>query len=158
MERKVGMKIWQRILFASHIFVGIGGMAGGYAAISQPIEPLGISMEMLQHSPFKDFFIPGIILFSFIGVGNLACAVILLLKWKYRGYSSSVLSWGLAIWIIIQCIMLRTVAALHVIFFFIGLIQAVLSMGILLEQKQFPMNILMDISKRLKRGKESRIV
>jgi hypothetical protein len=138
------LKTWYRILLALHIFVGIGGLAGGWAAISQPIEPLGVPMELLRHSPFQDYLIPGIILFSVIGVGNIACAVFMLFQWKYRGYSSSIVSFGLVIWIVVQCYMLRTIAFLHVLFFLIGLIKAGLSMSILLEKKQFPMNLFVD--------------
>lgn len=148
-ERRCNMKTWHRVLFALHLFVGFGAMAGGWAAISQPIEPLGVPMELLEHSPFEDYLIPGIILFTVIGIGNIACAVIMLLKWKYNGYSSSIISFGLMIWIIVQCIMLRTIAFLHVLFLFIGLIQAVLSLSILAEKRQFPMTLFLDIVKRI---------
>lgn len=136
------MKIVYRLLFGLHAFVGIGAMAGGLAAITNPQNPLGAPVTLLKNSPFSNFLIPGIILFAVIGLGNVMCAFLFRFKSKYQGYISSVFSWALVIWIIVQCIMLRTVAFLHVIFFAIGFIQAVLSMIILFEQRLFPTNIV----------------
>lgn len=146
------MKTVYRFLFGLNIFVGIGGMAGGLAAIMNPQNPLGIPADTLKNSPFTDFLIPGIILFTVIGLGNIASALSYLLKSKYHGYTSSVFSWALVIWIIVQCIMLNAVAALHIIFFMIGLIQAALSASILFEKQLFPANIVTDIYNRLKKS------
>lgn len=129
------MKIVYRLLFALHVFVGIGAVFGGLAAIINPLEPLGVTVEALKYSPFSDFLIPGIILFAVIGLGNLISAVILLFKSKFQGHVSSVFSWALVIWIIVQCVMLKLVVFLHVLYFIIGLIQAALSMVILIEQR-----------------------
>lgn len=57
------MKRVYRLLFILHLFVGIGAVSGGLAAITNPTEPLGASVELLKNSPFKDYLIPGIILF-----------------------------------------------------------------------------------------------
>ena len=143
------MKNIYRILFALHVFVGIGGMAGGLAAITNPGEPLGAPVELLKNSPFSDFFIPGIILFTVIGLGNVIGAFMFRFKSKFQGYISSVFGWALVIWIVVQCIMLNAVVLLHVIFFVIGLIQAVLSMIILFEQRLFPTNHVRSFYKKI---------
>lgn len=139
-----------RILFSLHIFVGIGGMAGGLAAIMNPQSPLGMPVESLKNSPFKDYFIPGVILFTIIGLGNLMSALILHRKTRYQGYISSVFSWALVIWILVQCIMLKAVAFLHILFFVIGLIQAILALSMLFEKELFPTNIIKKIYKSIK--------
>ena len=64
------MKKIYRLLFALHAFVGVGAVFGGLAAITNPKSPLGIPIEILKNSPFNDFLIPGIILFTLIGLGN----------------------------------------------------------------------------------------
>lgn len=136
-----------RLLFALHLFVGVGAMAGGLAAITNPQAPLGVPVEVLKNSPFSNFFIPGIILFTIIGLGNIFSAIMFHFKSKYQGYLSSVISWALVIWIVVQCIMMNAVAFLHVLFFIIGLVQAALSMIILFEQRPFPVNLLVNFYK-----------
>jgi hypothetical protein len=131
-----------RILFSLHIFVGLGALVGGTGAILEPNNPLGISSEVLQGSPFTSFLIPGIILFTVIGLGNLSAALLLKKDATLKGYLSSIVSWGLVIWIMVQCIILNTVEIIHGFYFFIGIIQAFLSLKILYEKDQFPINIV----------------
>ena len=136
------MKKVRRLLFILHIIVAIGAVSGGLAAITNPSEPLGVSVELLKNSPFTDYLIPGIILFSVIGLGNIISALTLHFIPRLQGYVSSVFGWALVIWIIVQCLMLDNIIFLHVLFFFIGLIQGVLSMKILFHQNLFPANII----------------
>lgn len=144
------MKIVYRLLFALHLFVGIGAIFGGLAAITNPEEPLGITVDALKYSPFSNFLIPGIILFTVIGLGNVFSALMFRFKSKFQGYISSVFSWALVIWIVVQCIMLDTIAFLHILFFIIGVIKAVLSAIILFEQRLFPANLILNFIKRRK--------
>lgn len=138
-----------RILFALHAFVGIGAMAGGLEAILNPQNPMGAPLELLEHSPFDNFLIPGILLFGVIGIGNVIAAAAIKFKTKFHGYTSSVFSWALVIWIIVQCIMLNAVGVLHVIFFLIGAVEAALSMSILFKQGLFPTNIIINLYKKI---------
>jgi hypothetical protein len=139
------MKLIRRILFSLHLFVGIGAMCGGLAAITNPEAPLGIPVETLKNSPFSNFLIPGIILFAVIGLGNIISAITLLKKSKIQGYISSIFSWALVIWIVVQCIMLKAVVFLHILFFSIGAVEAALSILILFEQRLFPADIVLKI-------------
>jgi len=139
------MKKVYRLLFALHVFVGIGAMAGGLAAITNPDAPLGISVEVIKNSPFSNFLIPGIILFTIIGLGNVISALMFRFKSRFQGYISSVFSWALVIWIVVQCIMMNAIVFLHVLFFSIGLIEATLSMTILFEQRLFPANLILNV-------------
>ncbi len=136
------MKTVYRLLFGLHVFVGIGAVFGGLAAIIDPEAPLGITVDALKNSPFANFLIPGIILFSVIGLGNIVSAVTLWLKSRFQGYISSVFGWALVIWIVVQCIMLESIVFLHVLYFIIGMGVAALSAVILFEQRLFPMNFI----------------
>jgi hypothetical protein len=143
------MKTVYGLLFALHAFVGIGGMAGGMAAITNPQAPLGAPVELLKNSPFSNFLIPGIILFTIIGVGNVISALTIHFKSTYQAYVSSVFSSALVIWIVVQCIMLNAVAFLHVLFFIIGLVQVVLSGIIIFKQRLFPSNLILNFYKKI---------
>jgi len=145
------MKIGYRLLFALHAFVGLGAMGGGMMAILNPQGPGGMSTDALKNSSFSNFLIPGIILFTVIGLGNVFSAIMILFKSRFQGYISSVFSWALVIWIIVQCIMLNMVISLHVIFFIIGLVQAILSMNILFRQRSFPVNLILNVYKEIRK-------
>lgn len=139
------MKAVNRILTVMHVLVAVGGMAGGFAAISDPYAPLGMPLDNLKNSPFDSYFIPGIILFGFIGLGNAFCAVFPRFWPRYRGWPSGVIGCGQAMFIVVQCVMIRGVVALHVIFFLIGAVQAVLAAILLFKEDRFPMNVVKDI-------------
>ena len=136
------MKLLYKILFALHLVVGIGALAGGLAAITNPNNPLGAPTSMLKNSPFTNFLIPGILLFTIIGLGNILSSLTLYFKSKFQGYISSTFTFALVIWIIVQCVMLRDVVFLHVLFFIIGLLGAILSVIILFNKNQFPANVI----------------
>jgi hypothetical protein len=145
------MKIVYRLLFTLHAFVGLGAIGGGMMAILNPQGPVGMSTETLKNSPFSNFLIPGIILFTVIGLGNVFSSVSILFKSKYQAYISSVFSWALVFWIIVQCIMLRTVIYLHVIYFIIGLVEAFLSIIILFKKNIFPANLILNVYKKMRK-------
>lgn len=137
------MKFTHRLLCGLHLFVGIGAVGGGLAGILNPQAPLGMPLELLQSSPFDNYLIPGLILFVIIGLGNLFSAYTFRLKSRYQGYISSVFSWALVIFIVVQCLMLNLIYFLHIIFFFVGLIMAGLAAIILYEQRHFPANLIL---------------
>jgi len=145
------MKKVYQFLFALQLFVGIGAIGGGLMAILNPQGPGGMPADALKNSPFNNYFIPGIILFTVIGLGSIFSSVIIYFRSKFTGYISSIFSWALVIWIVVQCIMLNAIASLHVIFFIIGLVEAALSAVILFEQKLFPANIILNLYKRIRR-------
>ena len=130
-----------RFLVVHHFLIAIGALFGGMAAMLDPFEPLGVPHELLDGSPFESYLIPGLILFTVIGLGNLFSAYAAVKRSKHQGYISSVFSWGLMIWIVIQCIMINAIDFLHVLYFVLGLLGAVLAMRILYEQRAFPTNL-----------------
>ncbi|MBI9103949.1 MAG: hypothetical protein JEY99_16145 [Spirochaetales bacterium] len=143
------MKKVYRILLILHIFVGIRAIAGGIAAITNPENPLGMPSESLENAPFDSFLIPGIILFTVIGLGNILSAVTFRYKLIIQGYISSVFTWAIVIWIIVQCWMLQDIVFLHVLYLIIGLFGAILSMIILFEKNLFPANLGRYIFKKI---------
>jgi hypothetical protein len=146
------MKVIYALSLFLHGFVGIGAVAGGLAAITNPQSPLGVPLDLLKDSPFSSYLIPGIILFSIIGLGNIVSAISTYFKWKYMEYISCIFSAALVIWIVVQCIMLSAVAFLHVLFFIIGLIQSGLAITVLFKHNLFPTNIVIKLYKQISKG------
>lgn len=129
------MRITKILLILLHLLVGVGAIGGGLAGMLDPQAPLGMPIELLQHSPFSNYLIPGLILFTVLGLGNLFSVYMLARQSRCWPHVSSVMGLALVIFIVVQCIMLRLIDPLHVIFFFVGLLQAGLATKILLEQR-----------------------
>ena len=132
------MRIIRGFLLALHLFVGIGAVAGGLAAILNPVAPLGMAVDSVPGFPFDSFLIPGIILFGLVGIGNLVAAAPVYLKRRWLGYPSGVLGCALMGWIVIQCVMLGSIVALHVIFFCLGAVMACLALAALTAERLWP--------------------
>jgi hypothetical protein len=66
-----------RLSVGLEVFLGIGALFGGGALILAPDgHLLGIPTSLLAGTPFDSFLVPGICLFSFVGVGPLLAAAI----------------------------------------------------------------------------------
>ena len=117
-------------------FIGLGAVYGGVNLISDPTGwKIGLHTGMLKYSPFKDFLIPGIILFFVLGLGSLfTCAMATLRTARYPLW---VIFFGfaIAIWISVQMLMLRDVYFLQVLFGAIGITLMIL--GIIERKKEF---------------------
>ena len=141
--KKVG--VMSRPLIGLHTFVGIGALFGGVAALLNPYEPLGMPVEALEYSPFDNYLIPGIILLTIVGLGSIISALMLYSGSRFRGCVSAIFSWALVIWIVVQCLMLRTIHVLHIIFLIIGLTEVILSTATMLRHQLFPVNVIIRI-------------
>jgi uncharacterized protein YhhL (DUF1145 family) len=87
---------------------GLSALVGGGELIYDPSgKILNLSVEMLEHSPFDNFLIPGIILIVVNGMFNIFSAIWCLLK--RDGYPWLMIACGvlLIVWIVIQIIMIR---------------------------------------------------
>lgn len=116
-----------RSLQGMHWFVGVGAAGGGISALIDPLNPMGISAEeALEQAPFETFLIPGLFLFIVLGAGNCIGALIDRSRRDLQGYISILFGIILVLWIIIQCVMLRSVVLLHGIFLGIGMLQFLL--------------------------------
>ena len=114
---------------------------GGIGGMVDPYEPLGIPAELLEGSPFTSYFVPSLILFVVIGLGHGFSALTAKRNSKYQGYITSVFSWALMIWIVVQCMIMNVIEFLHVLYFFFGLTGAVLGIWLLYEQRMFPASL-----------------
>lgn len=74
------------LLLIPHIFLSLGAVYGGIFLILKPDgSALGMNPEWLDHSPFTNYLIPGLILFTLVGLFPLFTVAGLLLKpgWKW---------------------------------------------------------------------------
>jgi hypothetical protein len=89
----------------------------------------------LDSTPFSNYLIPGIVLFLFVGLGNLSCLVILLWRKKLAFRLSFFFGLILIIWILAQVAMLGYLSYLQPLYFVSGLIVAALGLYLLKKDK-----------------------
>lgn len=98
------------------LFNGAGAIYGGWKLISDPDgESLGLSLDYLQHTPFADYLIPGLVLLIMNGLLSMVTAGLVLSRTK--AYPLWIIFQGLVLtaWIIIQLIMIQFVYFLHLV-------------------------------------------
>ncbi len=108
------------VLMALLLFLGISAMYGGYSLIADPSgHRLQLPSGWLELTPFPNYFIPGLILFSVLGVFPLVVTMLLYFKphWSImRGleylthehwswFTSLTVGIALIIWITVQFLM-----------------------------------------------------
>lgn len=116
------------------IFNGVSACFGGWMLITSPDgSSLGMTVSLLAHSPFSDFLIPGIVLFSSIGLFSLVSAYLIFRNVTRYSFLSILMGLILIGWIVVQAIMIQTVNYLHVTFVAAGLLLVV--SGLLLRKQ-----------------------
>ena len=131
------MKLTRNILIGLLVFLGIGAIGGGGVFIISPSGKLmGMPLSMLNKSPFDNFLIPGIILFSVLGIVPTLLARALYKKptsklaerfnffkdmhwtWTFSIY----VAFALIIWLQIEMQMLSAVSWLHTFYMFLAVL------------------------------------
>lgn len=76
-QTRVGSSLVLRVtLVILELFVGIGGIFGGLEMIRDPLNPLGMTTELIAGSPFDTYTSwPGILLLVLVGVTPCVLAV-----------------------------------------------------------------------------------
>ncbi len=122
-----------------HLVVGIGALFGGALAVIDPYGTLfGMPVEVLKKGPFTSFLVPGLFLFSTIGLGHLFSYAAVRRKLRLHPYISGGAGCVLMAWIVIQCYIMESVHFLHVIFFAAGLAESLAALFILAGLELFP--------------------
>ncbi len=108
-------------------YEGLGALAGGILLI---IAPDGGLMDMpvdMMHGVFRDFLIPGIILFA-LGILNSFAFVSVLRRTSIDWLMSGLALGGLAIWFVVEIIILQELHWLHLMWgfpVFLGIVVAI---------------------------------
>jgi hypothetical protein len=98
MKNKTSYSLY--ILMALILFQGISGLFGGIALIIDPTgELLQMPLSMLDGSPFDTFLIPGIILFSILGIFPMIVFYGLWKRTNWAWTGALMVSAALIIWI-----------------------------------------------------------
>ena len=109
------------------LFIGLPGIVFGMLLLIGPTgETIGMPLEFLANTPFDSFFIPGLILFSVIGIGNVCSSVLSFRKHQYAGYAGMIFGAGLVIWIFVQVLMIGLLIWLQPAYLVLGVVETAL--------------------------------
>jgi multidrug transporter EmrE-like cation transporter len=119
------------LLIVLLLFQGLSGIAGGIFLIIDPSgETINIPLQWLEGSPFSNYLIPGIILFSLLGI--VPMMVVFMLRKKMPGSRHYALLVGVAlvIWILVEILIIGYQASppLQAIYGPVGLIIGILAL------------------------------
>jgi hypothetical protein len=115
------------------LFIGLGAVGGGLGLVLEPSGAnLGMPLEMLNHSPFSDFLIPGLVLLIVNGLGSIAGSVLSFKLFHYAAQMALALGAFLVTWIIIQVYWIHAFHWLHALYLSLGIIE--LALGWLLRK------------------------
>ncbi len=125
---KIILKIAAVILL---LFNGIGALYGGLSFMLHPDgSDLGMSAEYLRYSPFSDFFVPGVILFTCNGVLSLVATALVLFSHRYAVWAVLLQGAILVGWIAVQVLMVRDFQELHAVMLGTGVGLVVCGVGL----------------------------
>jgi len=109
-------------LFLLLLFNGLTAVVAGAMLTWAPDGSLlELPLGLLEHSPFRSYRIPGLLLFSVIGLGSLVAAATVWRKHGRTGRFAQVAGGAMVVWIVTQMVMLRTVVPLQIAYLLIGI-------------------------------------
>lgn len=105
--RRTPFPVIARLAVALEVILGIGAMFGGGALVLAPDgHLLSMPLSLLASSPFHDFLIPGLILFTVIGVGPMVVAALTLVRAPVAPYAAIAVGIALIGWIVVEMVIL----------------------------------------------------
>ena len=111
------------------VFLGVSALFGGGNLMLDPTgSTLNMSLELLSGTPFDDFFVPGLILFSVFGVGSFVALFGIFRRHRWAWVASLSLGVALVGWIVTQIFLIQTANVLHLVYGGLGVILTVLSL------------------------------
>jgi hypothetical protein len=117
------MKSARLVALVTLIFLGLSSFAGSVPLILDPSGGmLKMPLSLLDHSPFRNFLIPGLILFMLNGVLSLVIAIPVVRKTRNSGPWVALQGCVILGWITVQVILIRGVGWPHFVYWGTGLV------------------------------------
>ena len=109
-----------RLAVVLETFLGLGALFGGGAFILAPDgHLLGMPTRLLAGSPFPSFLVPGIILFTFVGLAPLLAAALTIRQQALAPLAAVAVGLTLIGWISVEMVVLAGVGSLFWAFYLV---------------------------------------
>src|SRR6202165_1263434 len=96
-----------RLAIVLEVFLGLGALFGGGAFILAPDgHLLGMPASLLAGSPFPSYLVPGIILFTFVGIAPLLAAAITVRRQAFAPVAAVAVGLTLIGWVSVEMVVL----------------------------------------------------
>lgn len=113
------------------MLIGVPAVGFGLLLIIDPSGgSIGLPIELLSRSPFKDYLVPGLLLLSVHGIGNVFSGVLSFRRSRYSGYAGAFFGAALAIWIVVQTVLIGF-SWLQPLYLILGIVELILGVVIL---------------------------
>jgi hypothetical protein len=121
-------------LAALCLLAGLTAVWGGIELVCSPDGSfMGLPLSLLEHSPFHDFIVPGVLLAVFVGGINTLAGVLVLVRHPRADAEAMVSGAVLTMWIAIEVLLIRHVHWLHGVYLTLGL--TILGIGVARERR-----------------------
>jgi hypothetical protein len=102
-----------RLVVVLEVFLGLGALFGGGAFILAPDgHLLGMPVSLLAGSPFTSYLVPGIVLFTFVGVAPLLAAAMTLRRQPIAPIAAIAVGLTLIGWVSVEMVVLAGLGSL----------------------------------------------
>jgi hypothetical protein len=109
-----------RLAIVLEIFLGIGALFGGIQFILAPDgHLLGVSLSMLTGTPFHSFLVPGLLLFTFVGLGPMVAAALTARRRAIGPLAAFAVGLTLMVWITVEMVIFAGVTSLFWAFYLV---------------------------------------
>jgi hypothetical protein len=110
----VRQRKWQRIILLTVIgYEAAGALLGGFLLVAAPDGRLMDMPVNIMHGVFRDFLIPGLILFG-LGILNTTAFFAVLLRTRADWLLAGLALGGLTVWFVVEIIILQELHWLHI--------------------------------------------
>jgi hypothetical protein len=117
------------------LIIGFAAVISGWMLIRDPSgDSIGLTLKLLENSPFEDYFIPGLVLFAVNGIGSLICSLLISTNQRYFGITTMILGVAMIIWIAAEVYWVSDKSFLQPTIFAIGVLEILLGFLIIRQQ------------------------
>jgi hypothetical protein len=110
------------------LVLGVSALYGGAALMRDPDDdPLGLPVEWLAGTPFRDYFLPGLTLFGVFGIGSFVVLFGIARRRLWARTGAVALGLAQVGWILVQIVLLRALSWLQLVYGGLGALLAVLA-------------------------------
>jgi hypothetical protein len=107
------------------LFTALGAIPVGLMLIADPTGAgIGFPPGWIEATPFGSYLVPGIYLLVMNGFGMLVAAALTVMRHRAAPWATAILGTGLAIWILVQLVVMPEVSGLQAVFGVTGVVLA----------------------------------